>query len=567
MTFSHALSTNNYGPAKFIVASSAANGTHTTIASALTSASSGDTIFIRPGTYTENLTLKAGVNLAAYDCDALNGNVTIVGKATFTAAGTVDISGIRLQTNSDFFLAVTGTLASIVNLKSCYLNATNNTGISFTTSSSSAEINVIDCLGDIGTTGIALFSMSSAGTLSYTHSNMTNSGLSTTASTISAGLMGGRFARFASAITSSGTGAVVFNSCILDTLAIATTALTHGGSGAGSRVGESVVLSGTASCISVGAGATLTVINTEITSSNANVITGVGTLSYGGVTFSGPSSTINTTTRNPIALSVFQGGTGLTSTTSQQILYSSATNTIAGLASANSAIAATNSSGTLAMRALSVVIQTFTTNDTYTPTSGMLYCIIEVVGGGGGGGGAATTGATTISGAGGGGGGGYARKVVSAATIGASQSVTVGTGGGGGSAGNNNGTGGNTTSVGAIVSATGGSGGAGSAAASSAGAAGGAGGAGSSGSFNISGQPGGNGIGAVSSGILSFAQGGCGGCSCLGGGAVGSIAAAGGSGSSYGGGGSGGSRNISTTQVAGGSGANGIVIITEFVIS
>jgi pectin methylesterase-like acyl-CoA thioesterase len=65
MTFTHALSTNNYGPAKFIVSSSAANGTHTTIAAALTSASTGDTIFIRPGTYTENLTLKAGVNLTA----------------------------------------------------------------------------------------------------------------------------------------------------------------------------------------------------------------------------------------------------------------------------------------------------------------------------------------------------------------------------------------------------------------------------------------------------------------------------------------------------------------------
>ena len=46
MTFTHALSTNNYGPAKFIVDALVANGTHTTIASALTSASSGDTIFL-----------------------------------------------------------------------------------------------------------------------------------------------------------------------------------------------------------------------------------------------------------------------------------------------------------------------------------------------------------------------------------------------------------------------------------------------------------------------------------------------------------------------------------------
>ena len=34
----------------------------------------------------------------------------------------------------------------------------------------------------------------------------------------------------------------------------------------------------------------------------------------------------------------------------------------------------------------SVVVQTFTGSGTYTPTTGMLYCTIEVVGGGGGGG-------------------------------------------------------------------------------------------------------------------------------------------------------------------------------------
>lgn len=287
---------NNFGTAKWIVDATAGQGTHATIATALTSASSGETIFIRPGTYTENLTLKAGVNLAAYDCDALNGNVTIVGKCTFTAAGTVDISGVRLQTNSDFFLAVTGSAASIVNLKSCYLNASNNTGISFTTSSSSAQINVIDCQGDVGTTGISLFASSSAGTLAFTQSAITNSGAATTASTVSAGLMGGRFSRFAFPITTSSTGACSFNVSIIDTSAINTTALTHGGSGAGSRMGHSIALSGTASAISIGAGATLTLETTEIISSNTNAVTGAGSVTYGGVQLSS-SKIINTTTQ------------------------------------------------------------------------------------------------------------------------------------------------------------------------------------------------------------------------------------------------------------------------------
>src|SRR5262245_40851282 len=71
-----------------------------------------------------------------------------------------------------------------------------------------------------------------------------------------------------------------------------------------------------------------------------------------------------------------------------------------------------------------VVIQTFTASGTYTPTSGMSYCLIEAVGGGAGGaGGAATTGQSWSFG--GGGGGGYSRKRASAADIGVSQTVTV----------------------------------------------------------------------------------------------------------------------------------------------
>ena len=134
------LGTNTFTTAKWIVSPTASDGTHTTIAAALTSASSGDTIFIRPGTYTENPTLKAGVNLSAYTCDALTPNVTISGKCTFTGAGTVSISGINLQTNSDFCLAVTGSAASIVYLNNCYINALNNTAISYTSSSSSSAI-------------------------------------------------------------------------------------------------------------------------------------------------------------------------------------------------------------------------------------------------------------------------------------------------------------------------------------------------------------------------------------------------------------------------------------------
>src|SRR5258706_1789348 len=85
-----------------------------------------------------------------------------------------------------------------------------------------------------------------------------------------------------------------------------------------------------------------------------------------------------------------------------------------------------------------VTKQVFTSSGTYTPTSGMLHCIIECIGGGGGG--AGTSSVPGSAGAGGGGGsGGYSRSYKTAAQIGASQTVTIGTGGTGGAAGDNNG--------------------------------------------------------------------------------------------------------------------------------
>src|SRR5258708_29721455 len=98
--------------AKLIVNSSSnAGGNYTTITAALTAAVSGDTIFVMPGatgTYTENLTLKAGVNISAFPCDAETPNVTIVGKATATFAGKCTLSDLCLQTNGDYVLELTG---------------------------------------------------------------------------------------------------------------------------------------------------------------------------------------------------------------------------------------------------------------------------------------------------------------------------------------------------------------------------------------------------------------------------------------------------------------------------
>jgi hypothetical protein len=249
-------------------------------------------------------------------------------------------------------------------------------------------------------------------------------------------------------------------------------------------------------------------------------------------------------------------------TTSQQILYSTAANVVGQLTTANSAIAATNSSGTLAMRAFSVVIQTFTSTGTYTPTAGMLYCLIQSLGGGGaGGGGPAATGQYSTGG--GGGAGEYAVGVFSASTIGASQSVTIGAAGTGNS-GTTGGNGGN-TSVGALISANGGSGGPTGAAGASSSCLGGAGGTGGSGgSYRCNGAYGIAAFAIVASGLN---QGGYGGNSQLGAGAPYTFNANGAAATGNGAGGGGCGDGGGGTARTGGNGTKGIVVVTEYVIA
>ncbi len=298
------ISTNTFGVAKWVVSADATQGTHTTIAGAITSASSGDTIYIRDGSYTENLTLKVGVNLAAFSSNELAPRVIIIGNATLSTAGSVTISGIGLQTNGAALLTVSGTLASIVNLIDCNLNCTNATGISFSSSSASAAIIMINCTGDLGTTGIALYSSSSAGSISINRCRFTNTGASTTASSISAGTVFAGYSIFQNAFSTSSAATISAAYCNFGTTSINTTCITTAGTGASSAA-HCEFGSGTASALSIGSGSSINLVESTIASSNTNAITGAGTLTYSALAFTSSSSTINVTTQTGGTL---QGG-------------------------------------------------------------------------------------------------------------------------------------------------------------------------------------------------------------------------------------------------------------------
>ena len=247
------------------------------------------------------------------------------------------------------------------------------------------------------------------------------------------------------------------------------------------------------------------------------------------------------------ALPVASGGTGAS--------------TLTGLLFGNGTSAVTTKS-------FSVVEQVFTSTGTYTPTSGMVYCTVRVIGGGGAGGGAAASGVATGSVGAGGGGGEYAEGVFSSATVGASQAVTIAAAATGvsGAGGNNGGT----CSLGALITAAGGTGGAASGAAGITNAAGGAGGTGGSGgSFRTPGQTGAYGYANIAASV-TILEGGYGGSSQLGaGGSVSNSGASnqGAAGTGKGSGGGGSCNYTSQSALLGGAGAQGVVIVTEYVLA
>lgn len=319
------LSTNTFGTAKWIVSATVTDGTHTTIGAALTSASSGDTIFIRPGTYTENPTLKAGVNLSAYSCDGFDGQVIISGKCSYSGTGAVSISGIQLQTNSDYALEVTGSNASTVLLEQCNVVNTNNTAIHFTSSNASSAIFLNYCFTAVGATN-SLFASTAAGAINLFWCLMSSS--SSTAST-SSGAGGIQMSHCGSSepLSLSGTGNFIIYHTQIRTFSGNRTCLTTANTANG-IISNSYFESGTASAISVGS-TSVSITNSTISSSNTNVITGAGTVSYSGLQFSSTSSTINTTTQTLLASgpSVVQGSSNSGNTNTLTVINTSNTAT------------------------------------------------------------------------------------------------------------------------------------------------------------------------------------------------------------------------------------------------
>ncbi len=304
------LSTNTFTTAKWIVSSDATKGTHTTIAAALASASSGDTIFIRTGTYTENITLVGGVNLAAFSSDGIGNiqtsapstNVTIVGTVTVSATGVSTATGIQFKTNGAAAISTTGSNAAILNCINCTVNAVDSTAI--TLNNVSSALAFIGCVFGSTSTNI-LFVETTCNALSFERCTFQLSGTSGASTTAVQTIGFNNCDIIGLKISTTGTGNISMTACIWSFGA--QTLLTTSGTG-NSSIYNSSLNSTSAAAISIGSGTIVNMSDCAITSSNTNAITGAGTLNFGMLSFSA-STTVNVTTQNGLQTLVGTSGT------------------------------------------------------------------------------------------------------------------------------------------------------------------------------------------------------------------------------------------------------------------
>ena len=142
-------------------------GDFTTIQAAIDASSSGETIYVRPGTYTENLTLKAGVNINGVYAGDNSNQVTVIGKLLASYSGSVSVTFIDLETNGDYAIHVTGANATILNIKYTSINATNADAIFFDSTNAASQLNTKNIAVYVLVNTVTVFTSTSPGTLQF----------------------------------------------------------------------------------------------------------------------------------------------------------------------------------------------------------------------------------------------------------------------------------------------------------------------------------------------------------------------------------------------------------------
>jgi hypothetical protein len=126
-----------------------ANKPYLTVSAAITAASSGTTIFVLPGSYTENITFKAGVNITS----PVKFGVTITGNHVANFIGTVVCDNVTFASTTGDTLTFSGTGAQNLQFIGSSVNSTAGDAIKYTNTNAASKIYFEDGTCNVTTSG------------------------------------------------------------------------------------------------------------------------------------------------------------------------------------------------------------------------------------------------------------------------------------------------------------------------------------------------------------------------------------------------------------------------------
>jgi hypothetical protein len=318
----HSVAINPMSSTRWIVDPLGINGTHTTIQSAINSATAGDDILImtNPQNYTENLTFKPNVNLVGYNGDNLDGNVVVNGTHTYSSQGAIAISNISFVVNIHANLLNSlpqGATVSIMTFSNCSFTAAGSTGyflINSASVSASSSLNFINCNFDLPNANAAYFANIGNGSITFNNCFMGNSGGSIVYSACLSGVVNATNSQFSAPIQFAGSGSGTLDGCVLNTSAISFNALSFFGSTGSLGCKYCRILTGSADAIALASPSVLQFQYCDIYNTGTYGITGNGTLEFSPIAFTNttdlldPGLTLSPTPTGPIVqLSPFSG--------------------------------------------------------------------------------------------------------------------------------------------------------------------------------------------------------------------------------------------------------------------
>lgn len=311
------VSTNTYGVAKYVVSSSPSQGNFTTIQAAIDAATVGSTIWITPGTYSENVTLSDGVSITTYTTANLSESVIVTGTFTYSGAGSSVISGINFQGSPA--LSVEDFSTCTLDFIRCGFNTTGSNIIDF--NAPNAVINAVfsSCTFTLSGDDTTLYDINCSGTTVFKECSIYTP-VSSTPSVAENAIVQFYYCYISNALEFSGMAVMSATHCDFTCNTANQLAFIDSSTG---NLFACDFTNGIYESLNVGTGCTATIDTCQVNSSASHPITGSGTINFGLITTASSTNIIpNSSTVTPESaligsldlyapLPTSSGGTGL----------------------------------------------------------------------------------------------------------------------------------------------------------------------------------------------------------------------------------------------------------------